>query len=154
MLLAATANAEELLSHVLFGVGSGGEAGDASGALAWRRARTRFVSGLDLRWDEGRAQGFSFRGFVEVEQRASLGGDVRYTAWATRGVGLFGGVTAIIAPETLWGGVAGAEFVIPLGNNPGIFIEPSVSAFPIGSDLPEGSVVVWASLALGVRVGI
>jgi hypothetical protein len=33
-----------------------------------------------------------------------------------------------------------------------LFLEPSLSAVPIGSDVPEESILIWALLNVGVRV--
>jgi hypothetical protein len=41
--------------------------------------------------------------------------------------------------------------VIPLGR-PALFLEPSFSALPLGSDLPEDSVLFWALLNVGINV--
>ena len=31
---------------------------------------------------------------------------------------------------------------------------PAFAALPLGSDVPDGTVVMWATLSLGVRVGL
>lgn len=153
-LVTPATDAEELLVHGILGLGTGLEGSDALGAQAWRRARSRIVAGVDLRSDEGRSQGPSFRGFAEVEGHASLGGEVRWTAWPSRGVGLFGGGAFVLAPRSLVGAGAGLEIVIPLGKTAGFLLEPAVMAFPFGGDLPEKTVLVWGALTLGLRIGI
>ncbi|HSU41619.1 MAG TPA: hypothetical protein VLJ38_18705 [Polyangiaceae bacterium] len=152
-LLARPAHAEGYMYETYFGIGSGLEGGDAgTGTLGWQRARLRLSGGLDLRDAEDPVQGFGFRGAVELEKRGSIGGELRYSRWLGRGFGGFIGVTGTVAPETLLGGVAGATLVIPLGKRMGLFIEPSLSAFPLGSDLPGDSVLIWGLLTVGINV--
>jgi hypothetical protein len=149
----ASAQQEMLAGQV--GAGTGFEAGSpGTGSVDWHRARTRAVVGLDFAVDEPGYNAFGFRSFVELEHRASLGGSFHYTRWIAPKFGLFVGFTGVAAPETLFGGTAGAQFVIPLGKKVGIFIEPELSALPIGSDLPEGSVLIWLLLNAGVRFDI
>jgi hypothetical protein len=153
ILLAQPAHAEGYMYETFFGVGSGLEGGDAgTGHLGWQRARLRLSGGLDLRDEEDPVQGFGFRGAVELEKRGSIGGELRYSRWLGRGFGGFVGVSGVIAPETLLGGTAGATFIIPLGKRTGLFIEPSIAAFPLGSDLPDHSVLIWGLLTVGINV--
>lgn len=130
----------------------GGNPGD--GSVSWHRARTRAVVGLDLAADEEAYQALNFRAFVELEHRATLGASLHYAYWLNPSVGLFGGFTGVIAPKTLVGVEAGATFVIPMGKTLGIFIEPSLAALPLGSDLPSDSVVIWGLLSAGVRLSL
>ncbi len=138
----------------VFGVGSGLEGGDPGPGLEWRRARLRVVAGIDLRSDEAEAEALGFRGFVEVEDRASLGAEVRYEKWMARNFAVWGGLTGTIAPETLLGAGVGATAIIPFGKRVGLFIEPSFAALPLGSDTPGDSILVWGLLAVGVRLGL
>jgi hypothetical protein len=110
--------------------------------------------GLDLAVDEDAYQAFGFRAFVELERTTTVGASLHYSFWLSKNFGLFAGFTGVIAPETLVGVEAGSTFVIPLGKKLGIFIEPSLAALPIGSDVPSGSVVIWALLNAGVRFGL
>ena len=137
------------------GAGTGMEGGNpGDGTVSWHRARTRAVVGLDLAADEAAYQAFGFRAFVELEHRVTLGASLRYSYWLNPNIGIFGGFTGVIAPKTLAGVEAGATFVIPLGKRLGIFIEPSLAALPIGSDLPPDSVIVWGLLTAGLRLSI
>ena len=102
----------------------------------------------------GRVQGVGFRAFVELERATTVGASLRYNFWPAKSLSLFAGFTGVIAPETLAGVEAGSTFVIPLGKKFGLFIEPSLAALPLGSDLPKGSVVVWALLSAGLRFGL
>jgi hypothetical protein len=153
ILLAAPAQAEGYMYESFLGLGTGFEGSDAgTGHLHWQRARFRISGGVDLRNDEDMAQGFGFRGAVELEKRGSVGGEVRYSRWLGRGFGAYVGGIGTIAPETLLGGTAGATFLIPLGPKGGLFLEPSLSALPLGSDLAGNSVLFWGLLTLGVNV--
>jgi len=153
--LATPASAQEgWLVDGEFGLAGGLEGGTPEGEnLGWRRARVRLVTGVDLRTDEGESEGMGFRAFVEVEGRGSLGGEARYLRWATKSVGAYAGITGTIVPETLFGGTAGARFILPLGRA-GLFLEPSLSVLPLGSDLPKNGPLIWALFSVGLRLGL
>jgi hypothetical protein len=152
MLLAGPARAEGWVYETFLGIGTGLEGGDGGdGSLAWQRARFRLSGGVDFRSAEMPNDGFGVRGVVELERRATLGGELRYSRWLGRGFGAYAGFTGTLAPETLLGGTAGVTALIPLGRA-GLFIEPSFSAMPLGSDLPEDSVLLWGLLTVGVNV--
>jgi hypothetical protein len=153
MLLALPAAAEGYTYESFLGVGTGLEGGDAgTGHMSWQRARFRLSGGVDFRNDEDPLQGLGFRAAVELEQRGSIGGEVRYSRWLGRAFGAYAGITGTVAPESLLGGTAGATLLIPLGPRGGLFLEPSFAAFPLGSDLPENSVLLWGLITLGVNV--
>ena len=137
----------------LVGIGTGLEGGDpGAGSLAWRRARTRIVLGFDMAADEAAYPAFGVRGFAEIEHAASVGLRLHYARWVAPWVGLFAGITGVVAPETLAGIGGGATFVIPLGRKVGLFAEPEFVALPVGSDVPSDSVVLWGLLSVGARV--
>jgi hypothetical protein len=148
------AHAEELLMDGNFGLGTGLEGGDPGTGLEWRRARFRVLGGVDLRSDEGPADALGFRAFVEVEKRASVGAEVRYERWMARNFGVWAHLTGTIAPETLFGGGFGCTAIIPFGKKVGLFIEPSFSALPLGSDTPGDTVLIWGLLSAGARFGL
>lgn len=152
--VASEAKAEELLMDGNFGLGTGLEGGDPGNGLQWRRARLRVLGGVDLRSDEAMADAIGFRGFVEIERRASVGAEVRYERWMARNFGVWAHLTGTIAPETLFGGGFGCTAIIPFGKKVGIFIEPSFSALPLGSDTPGDEVLIWGLLSAGVRFGL
>ena len=136
-------------------LGTGLEGGDpGGGSLEWRRARTRILAGFDLRSDEEEEQSFGLRAFAELERRGGVGGEVRYERWLGRALGGYVFATGLFAPETLVGAGFGATFVIPFGKRAGFAIEPAFAALPLGSDVPDDTVVMWATLTLGVRVGL
>lgn len=158
MLLAEPARAEGQVRaegwvyESFLGIASGLEGGDgADGSLAWQRARFRLTGGIDFRSEEMPKDGFGVRGVVEFERRATLGAELRYSRWLGRGFGGFAGLSGTFAPETLFGGTAGVTAIIPLGRV-GLYIEPSISALPLGSDLPDDSVLIWALLNVGINV--
>ncbi len=154
MFLAMPARAEGWLHDGEVGIATGLEgATPEGGKLGFRRARLRVVAGLDLRADVGESEGMGFRGFVELEDRATLGGEVRYVRWAGRHVGAYAGFIGTVTPETLFGGSVGARFLIPMGRF-AVFLEPSLSALPLGSDLPKDGPLVWALFSVGGRLGL
>jgi hypothetical protein len=155
MFLAAPAKAEGYLFDGQFGLGTGLEGGDpGTGSLEWQRARLRVIAGIDLRSDEDEAEGMGFRAFAEVEKRGSVGGEARYTKWMSRAIGVHGGILGTVAPETLFGAGVGATLMIPMGRRFGVYVEPTFSALPLGSDLPGDTILMWALLSAGVRLGL
>jgi hypothetical protein len=146
------ARGQQLLLSGDFAVASGVEGGDTgTGATALRRARTRIEAGGETRTDEDSIESFGLRAFAEVEPHTSLGGEVRYVRWLAPMFSGFAGFTGVIAPHTLFGAVAGADFYIPLGKSISIFIEPSFAALPFGTELPSDHVLIWGLLSVGVR---
>ncbi len=138
-----------------FGVGSGLEGGDpGEGNLEWRRARTRIIAGFDLRSDEAEQDSMGLRAFAEIEKRGGAGAEIRYTRWIGRGFGGFVFATGTLVPKSLVGMGFGACFVIPFGKRAGVFVEPAFAALPFGSDVPDESLLLLASLSLGVRIGL
>lgn len=155
MFLAMPARAEGLLVDGNFGIGTGLEGGDTgTGQLGWRRARLRITTGLDLRDDESQSNGFGFRAFAEIEKRATLGGEARYEFWLSHNVGTYGGLIGVVTPETLFGGSVGMDLVIPFSKRAGLFLEPSFSVLPVGSDLPSSGPLVWLLFSAGLRLGL
>lgn len=153
--LAKQAAAEGYLVDGDFGVGSGLEGGDAgTGKLAWRRARLRISTGVDLRSDEDEADALGFRAFAEIEKRATFGGEARYERWISHNVGAYAGVIGVVTPETLFGGSAGATVVMPLGKRAGLYLEPSFSVLPVGADLPSTGPLIWILFSVGIKLGL
>jgi hypothetical protein len=155
MFLARSGHAEGYLVDGDFGVGTGMEGGDSGmGKLGWRRARLRINTGIDLRDDESQADALGFRAFAEIEKRATFGGEARYERWISHNVGAFGGVLGVVTPETLFGGSVGATVVFPLGKRAGLFLEPSFSVLPVGSDLPSTGPLIWLLFSVGIKLGL
>jgi len=155
MFLASPAHADGYLLDGNFGIGSGLEGGDTgTGQFGWRRARLRITTGIDLRDGESQADALGFRAFVEIEKRATLGGEIRYERWLSHNVGAYGGLIGVVTPETLFGGSVGMDFVIPFGKRAGLFLEPSFSVLPVGSDLPSTGPLVWLLFSAGLKLGL
>ena len=154
-LLARPAAAQTWTWAGMAGGGTGLEAGSPrDGSVSWHRARTRAVVGLDMGVDEAAYAAFGLRAFVELEHATTIGASLHYNFWLSPNFDIFGGFTGVIAPETMAGVEAGCTFVIPLGEKLGVFIEPTIAALPVGSDVPKGSVVVWTLLSAGLRFNI
>jgi len=155
MFLAMPAHAEGYLLDGNFGIGSGLEGGDTgTGQFGWRRARLRITTGMDFRSDESQAESWGFRAFAEIEKRATLGGEARYERWLSHNVGAYGGVIGVVTPESLFGLTTGMDLVIPFGKRAGLFIEPSFSVLPVGSDLPSSGPLLWLLLSAGLKLGL
>ncbi|HEX7450911.1 MAG TPA: hypothetical protein VF294_01420, partial [Polyangiaceae bacterium] len=88
------------------------------------------------------------------EKRATLGGEARYERWISHNVGAYAGVIGEVAPETLFGGSVGATVVLPLGKRAGLFLEPSFSVMPVGSDLPSKAPLIWLLFSVGIKLGL
>jgi hypothetical protein len=147
----AVAHAQSWVSDVQLGLATGLEGADTGHGVAWQRARTRLILGLDLGNDEWGGDAWGVRSFIELERSLALGAEVGYLRWVTPELNLFGGATAVLAPRTLFGGTAAATYTIPLGKRVGLAIFTSISALPFGSDRPGSGVVVWGLLGLGIR---
>jgi hypothetical protein len=150
----SAARAEEMGADV--GVATGVEGGDAGdGHTVFRRARTRVRASVDLRNEEDRRHALWVVGFVELEPHTAAGAEVRYGHWLSPRFAVFGGATGIFAPHVALGGTAGAHLSLPLKKlDIAIFAEPALSALPFGTDLPDGSVLTWAHLTVGVRTDL
>jgi hypothetical protein len=136
------------------GVATGVEGGDdGTGATAFRRARTRIVAGAELRRDGDRGNGLLLRGFAEIEPRTGFGGEVRYARWFHPRFAGMVGVTGTFAPHVLVGPVAAVQLHIPM-DAISIFVEPSLSVLPFGTDLPTDRPLIWGLLTFGVRLDV
>lgn len=139
----------------IFAIGTGLQGGDpGAGGVAWTRARTRVLSGIDLRNDESHSNGLGFYGFAEIEQRTSFGGEVRFQHWWTPTIAFYGGFLGVVFPETMVGMGVGARLGFPIGKKATLFLEPGFAAFPIGSDLPGNGVLLWGTLSGGIGVAL
>jgi hypothetical protein len=155
MLLALPARAEGWMYAGFLGVGSGLEGGNAGmDSISWQRARLRLSTGVDFRSDEDEVQGFGIRGLFELEKRGSIGAELRYSRWLGKGFGGYVAATGTFVPESLFGATVGATILLPFGKRGGLYLEPSFSALPLGSDLPPDSVLFWGLLTLGVNVNL
>ncbi len=133
-------------------IATGAEGGDAAdGKVGWQRARTRLIAGVQLSVDEDPRQAYEVRAFAEFEPRVSVGAELHYIRWLDTRIGVFAGPTAVFAPGTLFGGTVGFKFLFEMGKKTDVLIEPSFSALPLGSDLPDGGIVMWGLVAFGLR---
>ncbi len=146
------AAAQQWLVDGELAIGTGIEGGDAAeGSVAWQRARTRLTAGVELSVDEDPKQAYEVRAFAEFEPRVSVGAELHYVRWLDPRIGVFVGPTAVFAPGTLFGATVGLKFLFAMGKKTDIFIEPSFSALPLGSDLPDDGIVMWGLVAFGLR---
>jgi len=155
LLVNRTAHADDWLMNGVFAAATGVQGGDpGTGTVAWTRARTRLLAGLDMRTDESSSNGMGFYGFAEIERRASFGAEVRYQRWWTSTISYHASILGTLAPETMLGFGVGARFGFPIAKKATLFLEPGFAVFPVGSDLPEHSVIVWGTLAGGIAVAL
>jgi hypothetical protein len=150
-LFPARASAQTWVSDVQLGVATGFEGSDTGLGPQWQRARGRIVVGFDLGNSEHGSEAYGARAFVELERTVSVGGELGYVRWFTPDLNFFFGGVAVLAPETLVGGVVAATYVLPMGEKFGIPIWASINALPFGSDRGADGVVVWTLLGVGVR---
>ena len=148
--LARTAAAQKLVTEGGIGLGTGLQRSDLIQEGLFQRARTRVVVPFTFRSDEEMSQGLGLVGIFELEPKVGLGLEARYVRWMGKAFSGFVGVPAIIAPKTLVGVDVGVDLVIPMGKF-GIFIEPSLAAMPLGTDLPGDHVLLWALLSAGIH---
>jgi hypothetical protein len=147
--------AQRLLAGAGVGVGSGLERSDVASEHPMRIARTRLIVPIDLRVDEDMNEGLGIVGLFELAPRASVGADIRYLRWLGSSVVGFVGLSGVFAPRTLFGVDFGLSIYLPSRPSKlSLFIEPSFVAFPLGSDLPDDHVLLWALLAVGAHVDL
>lgn len=152
---APTALAQRLMAGAGVGMGTGFERSDVSEERSLRIARTRLTLPLDFRVDEDPNQGIAVVGLFEIAPRASFGADLRYVRWMGSSVVGFVGLTGVLAPQTLFGVDFGVDFYLPKRpSGLSLFIEPSFTALPLGGDLPDDHVLLWALVAIGVHVDL
>lgn len=149
--LPEAAHAQSWVSDVQLSLATGIEGADTGQGVAWQRARTRIVVGLDLGNDEVGSEAYGVRSFVELERSLSVGAEVGYVRWVIPELSLFFGGVAVFTPRTLFGGTAAANYVFPLGKRLGLAVLTSFSVLPLGSDLPGNGPVVWGLLGVGIR---
>ncbi len=148
-------NAEGWQTNGVFALGTGFQGGDpGTGSVAWMRARTRIMAGVDLRSDEFLTDGIGFYGFAEIERRATFGAEARYERWLTPTIGFHVSVLGVIAPETMVGPGVGLRLGFPIGKHVSLFLEPGFAVFPVGSDLPGGNILLWGMFNGGIGVAL
>ena len=134
------------------GVGGGLEAGDpGTGKTTFHRARTRIFVAGDMLLSDNKAERLGVMVFADLEPHTGLGGSLRYLHFLGKHAVGFVGFTGAIAPHTLFGGEAGMKFVLG-GGDVKFFLEPSIAALPLGTDLPSDKVLLWGLVGLGVHL--
>jgi hypothetical protein len=150
--LARSAAAQRLVTGGGLGIGTGLQRSDLIQDGFVQRARTRIVVPFDFRNDEDMSQGLGVVGIFEIEPKVGFGLEARYVRWLGKVVSGFVGVPAIIAPKTLVGIDVGIDISIPLGKSGvAIFVEPSLAAMPLGTDLPGDHLILWGLVSAGVH---
>lgn len=139
----------------VFALQTGAEGADPGlGQFVWQRARTRLALGAEWFTEESLREAVGLYALIEVERSGGFGAEVRYRRWVNRWLGGYAAVTSVLQPESLLGVSGGVTGIYGLGAKVSAFAELSASAFPIGTDLPQGeAVLVWMSASLGVRLG-
>jgi len=152
---AHTASAQRLMLGAGVGLGTGLERSDVSEDRSMRIARTRLIVPIDFHVDEDPANGWAVAGLFELAPRTSFGADLRYVRAISPYVTGFVGLTGVLAPQTLFGVDVGVDFYLPKRTSGlSLFIEPSFAALPLGSDLPDDHVLLWALIAVGAHVDL
>lgn len=152
-LVTVPARAEGWFGEGEVGASTGLEGGDAGDGVIWTRARTRLLGGFELGWTETDTDALGWRFAVEIEKRPSFGGELRYVRRLNDVFAVHAGGSTVLVPDSLYGGTLGGRLVIPMGDV-GLFIEPALHTFVAGTDLPKDTVLIWATLSLGVRFEI
>lgn len=150
------AGAQEALLGASFGAASGLEIGDGGDVMTvWRLARTRAVAGVDWRNPEDPRTIVYGQLYAELDPAVSFGVEGRYgRAFGSHFEG-YVGLSATLAPATLFGPVAAARYY-PFGlkSEWSPFVEPSLSVMPFGTDLPSSKPIVWSLVTVGVRLDL
>jgi hypothetical protein len=150
--LARSAAAQRLVSAGGIGIGTGLQRSDLIQDGFVQRARTRIVVPFDFRSDEDMSQGLGLVGIFEIEPKVGFGVEARYVRWLGKVVSGFVGIPAILVPKTLVGVDVGIDVSFPLGKSGmALFVEPSLAAMPLGTDLPGDHLLLWALVAAGVH---
>jgi hypothetical protein len=150
-LVARTTSAQGVVAAGELGLGTGLEGGDpGTGRTTFHRARTRIFVGADTRLSDDRTERLGLVAFADLEPHTGLGGSVRYLHFLGKQAVGFVGLTGVLAPHTLFGGEAGLKFVLG-GGDLKFFLEPSLAALPLGTDLPSDRVLIWGLIGFGVH---
>lgn len=152
LLVARSAAAQRLVTGGGIGIGSGLQRSDLLVDKLFQRARTRIIAPFDFRNDEDMSQGLGLVLLFEAVPKVSVGVEARYIRWLGKVVSGFVGVPAVIAPKSLVGVDIGVDLNFPLGKaGISLFVEPSVAAMPLGTDLPGDHVLLWVLVSAGIH---
>jgi hypothetical protein len=87
--------------------------------------------------------------FAELEPHTGLGGELRLSRDLGASTRAFVGAVGVVAPHTLFGGGFGFRI---LGDSwSSLFIEPSLTVLPFGTDLAGDRILVWGLLSVGLH---
>jgi hypothetical protein len=151
-----SARADEALLGASFGAASGLEIGDGGDVMTvWRLARTRAVAGIDWRNPEDPRTIVYGQLYAELDPAVSFGVEGRYGRAFGSHIEGYVGLSATLAPATLFGPLAAARYY-PFGvkSEWSPFVEPSLSVMPFGTDLPSSKPIVWSLVTVGVRLDL
>ena len=153
---ARVASGQQALLGAAIGLASGLEIGDGGGrTTTWRLARTRAAASVDWRSDEDPKTIVLGQLFAEIEPQTSLGMELRWGRAMGNNLEAYLGASATLAPATLFGPVVAARYS-PLGMKGAwpVFVEPSMTVLPFGTDLPSSKAIVWSLVTVGFRIDL
>jgi hypothetical protein len=131
---------------------SGIEGGGKGLAKGIRRAPTLFRFGGEMALSDWPGPRIGAAVLLEIEPRTAVGADLRYLHLVGERFALHLDGRAIIAPSTLFGAAAGGEARLPLHKRFSLTFGPTLSAFFVGNDLPQGTVIFQGLFHVGVHV--
>jgi len=148
----ADASAQELRLGAEADVLAGVEGGGSDYAAGVRRARTTLRLGVSGWVDESPENIISAAAIAELEPRATIGADLRYTRLVGELFAFHAGAIGIIAPRHMIGATFGMAFRIPIADAFAVSVGPTANLYFLGSDLPNSNVMWQGMLQGGVRV--
>jgi hypothetical protein len=151
---AREAAAEDYQFGAAVTVGGGVEGGGRGYAAGVRRAPMLLRIGGEARLPEMPKSIFEVGLLITFEPYATFGADFRYAHLIGKHLSLHIGGEAVIAPSTLFGVTAGAEWLFPVRHNVDLLAGPSVQTFFFGNDLPDGNVIWQGLFHLGIHVDL
>jgi hypothetical protein len=119
-----------------------------------QRARTTLRLGGSVFVDEFPKNILSAAVLLEIEPKASVGVDARYSRLLGRHFTAGVGAVGYVLPETLIGPSFDVQARLPMSKHVAFTVGPMINAFVIGSDLPDGTVVWQAMLRLGIHANL
>jgi hypothetical protein len=135
-------------------VASGVEGGGKGHATGVRRARTLFRFGGEMALSEEPGPRVAAGVLLEIEPRTSVGADIRYVHLVGERFAFHIGAIGIFAPTTLFGASVGGELRLSLSRRVAVLAGPTVRAFFVGNDLPDGTVIFQGLFNVGIHVSL
>lgn len=146
--------AQEYVPAATAELASGLQGGGGSPSLGLSRTRTMLRLGADVYVDESPRHLLSAAALIEVEPRAGLGLDARYAYLFKNRVAFGAGPSAILAPNTLYGGGVDATLRVPLADKLSLTAGPAFLGYFLGTDLPDRTVLWQCLLRVGLRASL